>query len=135
MIPTFVKSALFGVLAFSLPLLAYAEGGGSGPSGGGFTRDLQGTGRFLIYLIDTVLVPLIFAVAFIVFIWGIAKYFVMGGANPESREEGQKLMLYGIIGFFVMISIWGIVNVFVNTFGFNREARPGIPQFNGPPLR
>ena len=36
-----------------------------------------------------VAVPLIFAVAFIVFIWGVFKFFILGGGNEEQREGGR----------------------------------------------
>lgn len=85
----------------------------------------------IITFIDVVLVPLVFAVAFIVFLWGVFNFFIAGGADEEKREKGKQFMVWGLIGFFVMVSIWGIVNLMVNTFGFGGQQRPGIPTFNG----
>ena len=116
------------VAAFILPLAALA-GGGGGSGGGGFARNLQGTSGFIIYLIDSVVVPLIFAVAFIVFLWGVYTYFIQGAGNEEKRKEGRNFVIYGIIGFFVMVSVWGLVNIFVRTFGFDRDVRPPTPRF------
>ena len=89
-------------------------------------------GNFIVWIIgfiNSVLVPLIFALAFIVFIWGIFQYFIAGGADEEKRKEGKKFALYGIIGFFIMISIWGIVNLLVNSTGFDNKSRPALPTF------
>lgn len=85
----------------------------------------------IIAFINRVLVPLIFSIAFIVFIWGMFQYFVAGGADSEKREQGRNLALAGIIGFFIMVSIWGIVNALVGTFGFGSQARPLLPAFGG----
>jgi hypothetical protein len=67
----------------------------------------------------------LFAVAFIVFIWGIFEYFIAGGANEEKRKQGKSFILYGLIGFFIMMSVWGLVNVIVNTFGLGSGQNNG----------
>lgn len=84
---------------------------------------------FIIETIDRLLVPLIFAVAFLVFLIGVFQYFIAGGADDEKRKLGRSFVLYGLIGFFIMISLWGIVNVLVGTFGFGSQARPPLPAF------
>ncbi len=61
-------------------------------------------------------IPLLFTLATVGFVWGVIKYFL----NPESEDErkkGKNYMLWGLIALFVMISVWGLVNVFSNTFG------------------
>ncbi|MGB4076428.1 MAG: pilin [Minisyncoccia bacterium] len=88
-------------------------------------------GGFIIYLINAILVPLVFAIAFIVFIWGVFEYFIAGAANEEKRKEGRNLVVYSLIGFFLMISVWGIVNLLVNSFGFNRQNQPRLPTVSG----
>lgn len=87
---------------------------------------------FIIETINRVLVPLIFAIAFIVFIWGIFQFFIAGAADEEKRKQGKQFILYGFIGFFLMVSIWGIVNLLVGTFGFGGAGRPALPFFGSP---
>ncbi len=65
------------------------------------------TGQF----IGTYLVPLVFAIALLVFIWGMFNYFIFGGADEKKREDGKALALYAIAGFVLMVVIWGIVNL------------------------
>ncbi len=86
---------------------------------------------FIIGMIDKVIVPLVFAIAFIVFIWGVFQYFIAGAGNEEKRNEGKQFVLYGLIGFFLMLSVWGIVNLLVGSFGFGAQARPNLPTFGG----
>jgi len=112
--------------ALMLPAFAFAQGSG--------TLELSNLQKVFVDLLALVdmLVPVIFAIAFIVFLWGVFTYFIAGGANDEKRKEGAKFVMWSIIGFVVMVSIWGIVNVFANTLGFNKENRPCLPTFSGP---
>lgn len=121
-------AGLLGLLGFLMPSLAFAQTAGQGQS-------IDKLGTFLqqfIGFIDNYLVPLLFAVAFIVFIFGIFQYFIAGGADEEKRTKGRSFMLWGIIGFFVMVSIWGILNLLVNSFGFAGDTKPPLPTFGSP---
>lgn len=84
--------------------------------------------------INSTLIPLVFGIALLVFIWGIFKYFILGGADEGNREEGKQLMLYAIVGFVVMVSVFGIVNLIANGLGFssdeNIENIPNVPTNN-----
>ena len=94
-----------------------------------FAKTLNEIGDQLIGLINTLLVPLLFAVAFIVFIYGIAKTYIFSHGDSEAVGEGHKLILWGLIGFFVMVSVWGLVNILTGTISFSNNAGPtgGIP--------
>ena len=86
----------------------------------------------LLYLINNVLVPVLFAIAFIVFLYGIAKAYIFSGGDEEAVKQGHKLLMWGIIAFVVMISIWGIVNVVANTFGLAGAYAPPTPSSVSP---
>jgi len=126
------------ILVLITPQLAFAADslGGSLADTGAQSSSGQGIdrlGQFLlqfIYLIDNYLVPLIFALAFIVFLWGIYLYFIQGAANEEKREKGRSFALWGFIGFFIMVSVWGIINLLLGSFGLNNSSRPNLPTFN-----
>src|SRR3990167_10467319 len=92
--------------ALALPLVSLAA-----------INNLSDTGSFIINTINGVLVPVLFAVAFIVFLWGAFDTFIVGANNEEVKEKGKNLMLWGLIGFFVMISVWGLVNILTGTTG------------------
>ncbi len=47
------------------------------------------------------LIPLLFGVALIGFLWGVAQ-FILHADNEEKRREGKKIMIWGIIGLFAM---------------------------------
>ncbi len=100
-----MKKIAYSGLAFLVPALAFAQ----------TYNNVQDLAAFAINLINNVAVPLIFALAFLVFIWGVFQYFIAGAGNEEKRDTGKQFMLYGIIGFFVMISVWGLVRILTGT--------------------
>jgi len=54
------------------------------------------------------LIPVLIALALVTFFWGLVK-FVGSAGNEEAVRTGKALMIWGIIGLFVMVSIWGIL--------------------------
>ncbi|MFZ2522464.1 MAG: hypothetical protein WAX44_00845 [Minisyncoccia bacterium] len=65
-------------------------------------------------LVD-ILVPILGSVALLFFIWGVAQ-FVLNSGDSKSREEGKQRMLWGIIGMFIILSLFGIVAFLGNVF-------------------
>jgi hypothetical protein len=111
MIKKFVYTASASASLFALPLLAMAA----------TINNLGDVGTVIINIINTILVPVLFAMAFIVFIWGAFSTFILGANDEETKTRGKNLMLYGLIGFFVMVSIWGLVNILLGTFNTNNN--------------
>jgi|CXWL01.1.fsa_nt_gi heme/copper-type cytochrome/quinol oxidase subunit 4 len=82
-----------------------------------------------IKFINEFAVPVIFALAFIFLLFGIFRYFIAGGANEEKRQDGVKFVTWGIVALAIMVSLWGLVNLLVNSLGFGGQARPCLPTF------
>ena len=86
------------------------------------------TGMFSTFLanvttfVSTILVPIVLALAFLFFIWGVFKFFIAGGADEEKRNEGKQLMIYSIIGFVLIVALYGIVNFVVGGLGFDNNS-------------
>ena len=64
------------------------------------------------YFISNVLIPTLFSIALLVFIFNVFRYFVYENSD-EAREKAKQLALYGIAAFVFLVSIWGIVNMLV----------------------
>lgn len=70
---------------------------------------------------DAILYPLIallLGVAFVVFLWGVLQY-IANAESDEARATGKRHMIYGIIGFVIMISAVAILTIAANTFGID----------------
>jgi len=62
------------------------------------------------------LITLLFVLATVVFIWGIIQY-VIAQADEKKITDAKRIMFWGIIGMFLMVSAWGIVKVLCDFFG------------------
>ena len=68
-------------------------------------------------IITAAIIPTMFTLAFLFFLWGILKF--MMAADIKGRDEGKKFISWGIVGLFVMISVWGIIKIVSDTLGIN----------------
>lgn len=90
--------------------------------------------QVLISFINNLLIPLLLTGAFFFFVFGVYKYFIEGGTSEEKRGEGQKFVLWGVIAFAVIFSVWGLVGILVRSLGFSGyETHPPIPRFPSAP--
>jgi len=71
----------------------------------------------IIGVLNTIVVPIIFAFAFAAFVWGVVNYFFLHGSEEEKRKEGKEFIFWGIIGMVVLFSVWGFVNIMLSTLG------------------
>lgn len=66
----------------------------------------------IVPIVDGAIVPLLYALAFIFFLVGVARFFMSD--SEENREKGKKFALWGIIGFVVLFSVWGLVKLLLS---------------------
>ncbi|HWU24170.1 MAG TPA: hypothetical protein VN086_00230 [Candidatus Paceibacterota bacterium] len=120
-----MKKFALSSLSFFLPAIAFAQ------SSSQTIDSAQSLAKWVIDFINNIAVPLVFALSFIVFIFGVFRYFIAGAANEEKRKSGRDIMIYGIIGFVVMICVWGIVHILTGTIRLNNSVPTqgnGLPQ-------
>ena len=119
------------LLALPLAIPAFALAATSGASSGDFTS-LNSSITAIENLINKV-VPLIIGIAGLVFIWGLVSYVTAGG-DEEKKKTARDTMVYGIIVLFVMVSVWGLVNILVGTLKYVRTIQIHLcfPMFNEP---
>ncbi|MCX6787629.1 MAG: hypothetical protein NT108_00500 [Candidatus Kaiserbacteria bacterium] len=87
-------------------------------SGGTSLKDFIGNGTGgIVGIINTIIVPVIFALALASFVWGVVSYFFLHGSDDTKRTEGREFILWGILGMVVLVSVWGFVNVVLSTLG------------------
>ena len=57
-----------------------------------------------------ILLPILVAVALIVFFWGLSK-FILHSGNQADLEKGKNYMLWGILALFILLSYKAIVSL------------------------
>ena len=62
------------------------------------------------------LIPVLASIAFILFLWGVF-IFIHKAGEETAREEGKKLMIWGIVALTVLFCLWSLVGVLSGTFG------------------
>ena len=81
-----------------------------------------------------VVIPILFLAATIVFLAGVIMYITAGG-EEDKHEKGRKYIIWGLIGLFVMVAVWGIVKIIISlVFGTTFvPTAPQLPSIPGAP--
>ncbi len=113
----------FLVVLYMLPAIGFAEdtsltGTGAAAGGGGFETLLVSILKFS----NNILIPFILGIGFLVFVWGMFQYFIVGGASDDQKEKGKNLAIYSVLAFVLVIVFWGIINLIVGTLGLSKGA-------------
>lgn len=69
--------------------------------------------------IGNTLITLLISFSVIWIIISVVRYLIAGG--EEDRKKGGMAILWGVVGLFVILSIWGLVAILRNSF--NTEDR------------
>jgi len=69
------------------------------------------------------LIPILMILATVVFLWGVITYITAGG-DEEKAATGRAYIIWGLIGLFAMVAIWGLVLALVSTFQVGGQQIP-----------
>ncbi len=94
---------------------SYACGATSVIGGNPTSNNLAGQVCNIINFINGYIIPLMVAIALGFFVYGVIKYIM--AHDEDKRKEGREVILYGVIGFAVIVGVWGLVQIVSNTFG------------------
>ena len=73
-----------------------------------------------------VAIPVLMVLGVVYFIWGVIEF--MTAKDEEKRKEGRSKMIWGIVGLFVIIAVWALVDVIAGSFNIGTGGGPsGIP--------
>lgn len=68
-----------------------------------------------VYRIIRIAIPVLILGAVAWFIWGIVRF--MTAKDGDAKAEARGTMVHGIIGFAVILGLWGLVYILLDTFG------------------
>lgn len=86
---------------------------------------LDGSGNSSIFgrfaSLGNSVITIVISLAVIWIVVNVFRYLIAG--SDESRKAGGMAILYGVVGLFVILSIWGLVAILKNSFG----TQQGVP--------
>lgn len=113
--------SFLGVFAFLLlPMVTLA-----GAVDIGYVDTWVGTIRDLV----ADLIPLLIGIAVLLFIWGLVT-FIASADDEAARAAAKTKMVWGIIAIFVIVGVWGFVELLQTFTGIDSTTAqdgPGIP--------
>jgi hypothetical protein len=117
---------LFGFMA--LAPLAFAQAASSSfCSSAQFSSLSGGLGNILCKIGDILnaIIPILVVLGVLYFIWGVITYMI--GSDEEAKKAGRDRIIFGIIGLAVIVAMWGLVNILINTFTLNANTSVTLP--------
>ena len=120
-------AALFAAASVLVPAMTFAQTANTCPT--------TGSGRTLCSVINVVIgymnqaLFLLMGIGILIFVWYVIQYYIKPN---ENRAEAGTYVMYSVIGFFIILSFWGIVNIVQNTFGLQNQVNsaPSWGSFN-----
>ncbi len=97
---------IIALIAFAIPAIASAQALSPITNVNNLSTRLLGIGNIFTYILV--------ALAVIFIVWNVVQYFIKP-AGADRKDAGINI-LWGIVGLFIIVSIWGLVNIFTNTF-------------------
>ena len=79
-------------------------------------------GRFVENIVNP-LIYFLFAIALLYFLYGVLV-FILNADDESGRDTGKKHMLWGIVGLFIMVSVYGILGLIIGTVGVKNQNIP-----------
>lgn len=112
---------LIAAAAGASPFLALAQS--SGMPGENLSELIQAVAGIVADLL-----PLLVAIALLVFFWGLVKFILY--------RQDKMLMVWGIVALAVMVLVWGLVRWLGNAFGIDdsNTAAPDVSEILPPGL-
>jgi len=119
-----MKKILSSLTLSLLPTVAFAQ---TGPIN---LQNIRGA-IFQVGELINILLPIVVALALLFFFWGLAK-FILASGDEDAKDEGKRIMIWGVLALFVMASVWGLVAFFGNLTGVGQgETLRFVPGVGG----
>ena len=72
------------------------------------------------------LIPITAAIALLVFFWGLVKFITKAG-DEAALAEGRRLMIWGVVALFVLVTVWGLTEFIGNQLNIQPRSIQPIP--------
>jgi len=73
-------------------------------------------------------IPIVIGLALVYFLWGLVG-FIGNPSSEQAQTEGRSRMIWGVVAFFVIVSVWALVRVIANSIGVSPGGSIIPPKF------
>ncbi len=92
---------------------------------------------------NDILVPVLFTIGLVFFLYGLFNYFILGSGDEDKKEEGRGQLMNGNVGFVIGLVVWGVFQALIWLNGLdspanidiNIEQKDGVQGIPNTPLR
>lgn len=63
------------------------------------------------------LITFAFAAGLAMFLYGMVRFLANRDMSSEEANNGKRHMIWGIVGMFIMLAVFGIIQFIINTIG------------------
>ena len=60
-----------------------------------------------------ILIPILVTAALVYFIYGVVRYVI--SSDSDDKEKARSVITRGVLGLFIIVSIWGLVGIIQTT--------------------
>ena len=78
--------------------------------------------------IGNLVIQVAIALAVVWIVVSVVRFLIIGAADEEARKNAKNSIIWGVVGLFVILSIWGIV--FILTQSFSTRNRTPVEEIN-----
>ena len=94
-----------------------------------YKRTFKSYVDYLGCVLRVYLLPFMFSLAIVAFVIGVVR-MIAHPSNPEEIKRGRIFILFGLLGFFVITSIYALVAVIRRTVGFGYNSAKDTAPYN-----
>jgi hypothetical protein len=83
-------------------------------------------------MVDLIIDPavrVVFTLGLFFFLWGFVE-FLWQLKDGKASEEGKNHMIYGLVGMLIMVSVYGIIALVMNTFGIDPDTATDVSRID-----
>ena len=91
--------------------------------------NITGTLGQIVKALELVIIPAAITVAFAYFFYNGVKFLAAGDGESEGKSSKIQL-IWSVVGLFVLVSIWGILYLFIQVTGVDGTNSQSIPKFD-----
>lgn len=68
--------------------------------------------KTIVPFVDTYVISLLYAILFLLFMFGVFRYFFTGG--DENRQKARPFIVWSLIGIVAVFSVWGVIQLLLS---------------------